>query len=445
MKQIIYILTVCCFFCSCNEKVLENNDWNKLGILGKVKSIKQSSFKMTEEYQGYGEYNYEKGKSIKTLNFMFPCKTSIVQFNKLGQIVEINNDDELLQTATYDKDDKFYKETMSIDGQILYSRMYESTNKHNTPNDTLPITKEDLDFMAHLSRIDESGIDLYSSLGNWRTWIPVKRIDKTKMNFCDTIVICSNGDYYFYDSSSYLSGTYNKVEPVDFCYKNKIREKESYVFYENKKLKFIEYLNNKEKYRFNYDDSKGLLTDIKVYGESSYTQNDVIESISFNYNEQNKIDFVSHYDRPFRSHERDILYKVNSIFLKYNSNNQITSFKRFSATREQGSYTDLRENLYQTEFEYEGEYLTQCGSYSINRDNSGRLVSATSQRDTLHFSYHPFEDFSLKNISKYAEPINIGRYTNIETTYDKKGNWTSRICFEGNVPVICYEREIEYY
>ena len=229
MKQIIYILTVCCFFCSCNEKVLENNDWNKLGILGKVKSIKQSSFKMTEEYQGYGEYNYEKGKSIKTLNFMFPCKTSIVQFNKLGQIVEINNDDELLQTATYDKDDKLYKETMSIDGQILYSLMYESTNKHNTPNDTLPITKEDLDFMAHLSRIDESGIDLYSSLGNWRTWIPVKRIDKTKMNFCDTIVICSNGDYYFYDSSSYLSGTYNKVT-VDFCYKNKIREKESYVF-----------------------------------------------------------------------------------------------------------------------------------------------------------------------------------------------------------------------
>ena len=96
-------------------------------------------------------------------------------------------------------------------------------------------------------------------------------------------------------------------------------------------------------------------------------------------------------------------------------------------------------------FEYESEYLTKCGTYSINRDNSGRLVSATSQRDTLHFSYHPFEDFSLKNISKYAEPINIGRYTNIETTYDKKGNWTSRICFEGNVPVICYEREIEYY
>ena len=27
--------------------------------------------------------------------------------------------------------------------------MYESTNKHNTPNDTLPITKEDLDFIKN--------------------------------------------------------------------------------------------------------------------------------------------------------------------------------------------------------------------------------------------------------------------------------------------------------
>lgn len=448
MKYISLIITLCYLICSCKGNSNMDTDWNKLGIIGKVKSLEQTAFKMEKEYRGYGEYGYKKGNQIHTMHFMFPCRVCNVNFSKSGKIEELNfecrssvykkNIDEcrLKQTAIYDKN-QLCQENLYIEDQLIYGRSYDSQGNAE-PFYGLESNDNEIDFMNFLAR-KSSYIDLYSSFGDWRSWIPLRQIDKTRMSFCDTIVVSSNGMHFFYNAHSDLAATYST-----YGYNSKKRKYEFYSYYDNKLLKFIEYSNSKEKIRFNYDETKEYLEEIVVYGESGYSKGDRLEWMSFDYNDQNNICSAYHRDREFK-YDGKLYYRRNFVHFDYNLDNQITSYRRYYEKCKVNDYEVDYTDEFEMKLEYNNDFLVRVGNYYMHRDNYGRLDSIFSSKDTLSFNYHPFEDYSLKNIAAYAELKDLSNYTKVETIYDKYGNWTSRICYKGDIPVICYERKLEYY
>lgn len=454
MKHISLIIILCYLICSCKGNSNTDTDWNKLEIIGKVKSLEQVAFKMEKEYKGYGEYGYKKGDQIRAMHFMFPSRVCDVKFNKSGYIEEINydcraseykkdiNECRLKQSAIYD-DNQLCREFLHIENQLIYERSYNLQENIKSFHGIENYNDETL-FMAFLARKNPY-IDLYSSFGDWRSWIPVKRIDNTRMSFCDTIVVSSNRMYYFfYNAHSKLAATYSSVG-----YNSIKRENEFYTFYDNTLLKFIGHNNTKEKYRFNYDNDKKNLTEITLYGESSYSQGDELEWMNFDYNDQNNIHIAYHRDKNFKYNGK-LYYRKNSVYLNYNLDNQIIFYKRYyekyKVNENKYKFDEVDyANCVEMKLEYDNDCLIKVGDYYIKRDHYGRLDSVFSSKDTLGFEYHSFEDYSLKNIVRYAELKDLANYTKVETTYDKYGNWISRICFNGDIPVICYERKLEYY
>lgn len=408
---------------ACNSNNIENNDWERLGLTSGVKRISEQTFENTKKF---GDNTISDLPQI-AYNLNFPCDKRVFMFNKKGQVISGIIDfgiDKLNQICTYRKG-KLIQEDFLLDDREFYSIDH--------------ITNTNTNWVSFRSIIDRNILwpIKHGAYINWGDQLD--KLFKTK--FQDTIVIVrkielSNYvfrkkeiyDIFYFNTEKELIG--HGIPGSIWTFKNDAGKCE---YYNDGKLKLKRYFKTIER----YDYMNGLLTKITVYNYN----NNVEAFVEYEYDDHKRVVKEIHKDKSTTGYGYNIVWEVSYL---YNEDEELTKIVKKRPQYRNDS----------TSFEYENHQLKFIKNdkykYELIYDDCNKLMSAKGSIIDKYENIGPYE-FNYEYIPveylsiKYVKVFDESKYSKVETKYDSKGNWVSKLCYIKDEPAIWKIREIEYY